>query len=163
MGCKWVFTIKQNTDRSIETYKARLVAKGFTQTLGIDYQETFVPVAKMNSIKVLLSLAACFNWPLHQLDFKNAFLNGVLEEELFIRLPPEFENGRNKVCKLKNALYSLKQSPRAWFNRFGKIVKTYGYMQSQADHILFYKKSLTEKVSILIVYVDDIIVTGNDQ
>ena len=91
------------------------------------------------------------------------FLNGELEEEVYMRLPPGFEKGKTKVCKLKKALYGLKQSPRAWFNRFGKAVKTYGYVQSQADHTLFHKRSVNEKISILIVYVDDIIVTGNNQ
>ena len=163
VGCKWVFTIKQKADGSIERYKARLVAKGFTQTLRIDYEETFAPVAKMNSIRVLFSLAACFDWPLYQLDVKNAFLNGILEEEVYMRLPPGFETGKNKVCKLKKALYGLKQSPKAWFNRFGKVIKGFGYIQSQADHTLFHKQSLTGKISVIIVYVDDIIVTGNDQ
>ena len=162
VGCKWVFTIKLKADGSVERYKARLVAKGFTQTLGIDYEETFAPVAKMNSIRVLFCLAACFDWPLHQLDVKIAFLNGILEEEVFMRLPAGFERGENKVCKLKKALYGLKQSPRAWFTRFGKVIKNFGYMQSQADHTLFHKRSLSGQISILIVYVDDIIVTGND-
>jgi len=164
VGCKWVFTIKCKADGSVERYKARLVAKGFTQTYGIDYQETFAPVAKLNSIRVLLSLAANLNWPLHQLDVKNAFLNGELEEEVFMSLPPEFEEklGRNKVCRLKKSLYGLKQSPRAWFERFGTVVKGIGYTQSQADHTLFYKHSATNKIAILIVYVDDIILTGDD-
>ena len=162
VGCKWVFTIKQKADGSIERYKARLVAKGFTQTHGIDYEETFAPVAKLNSIRVLFSLAAFFDWTLHQLDVKNAFLNGVLEETVYMKLPPGFEKGKHQVCKLKKALYGLKQSPRAWFNRFGTVVKGFGYTQSQADHTLFYKHSVSGKISILIVYVDDIIVTGND-
>ena len=109
------FTIKCKRDGSIERYKARLVVKGFTQTYGINYQETFAPVAKINSIRVLLSLAVNFTWPLHQLDVKNVFLNGDLEEEVFMDLPPGFEKslGTNKVCSLKKSLYGLKQSPRA--------------------------------------------------
>ena len=164
VGCKWVFTIKCKADGSVERYKARLVAKGFTQTYGVDYQETFAPVAKLNSIRVLLSLAANFEWPLHQLDVKNAFLNGELEEEVFMSLPPGFEEelGRNKVCRLKKSLYGLKQSPRAWFERFGTVVKGFGYIQSQADHTLFYKHLENNKIAILIVYVDDIILTGDD-
>ncbi|RVW67170.1 Retrovirus-related Pol polyprotein from transposon RE1 [Vitis vinifera] len=162
--CKWVFTIKSKTDGSVERYKAKLVAKGFTQTYGIDYQETFAPVAKINSIRVLLSLAVNSNWPLHQLDVKNTFLNGDLEEEVFMSPPPSFEEsfGVGKVCKLKKSLYGLKQSPRAWFERFGKIIKHYGYTQSQADHTMFYKHSNEGKVVILIVYVDDIVLIGDD-
>ena len=164
VGCKWVFTVKCKADGSVERYKARLVAKGFTQTYGIDYQETFAPVAKINSIRVLLSLAVNSNWSLHQLDVKNAFLNGDLEEEVFMDLPPGFEgnHGKNKVCRLRKSLYGLKQSPRAWFERFGKAVKHYGYHQSQIDHTMFFKHSSTGKIAILIVYVDDIILTGDD-
>lgn len=125
VGCKWVFSVKYKADGSIERYKARLVAKGFTQTYGIDYQETFAFVAKINSIRVLLSLAINSNWPLHQLDVKNAFLNGDLEEEVFMRLPPGFEErlGLDKVCRLRKSLYGLKQSLRAWFERFGGAIK----------------------------------------
>ena len=125
---------------SIERYKARLVAKGFTQTYGIDYQETFAPVAKINSIRVLLSLAIHFNWPLQQLDVKNAFLNGDLEEEVFMNLPSGFEKkiGEQKVCRLKKSLYALKQSPRDWSDKFAKVVNLQRYVQSQADRTMFY-------------------------
>ncbi|TYK28324.1 transportin-3 isoform X2 [Cucumis melo var. makuwa] len=117
MGCKWPFTVKCNANNSIERYKARLVAKGFAQTYGIDYQETFAPVAKINSIRVLLSLAANLGCPLHQLDVRIDFLNGDLEE-VFMCLPPGFEMelGNNKVCKLNKSLYGLKQSPKHGLN-----------------------------------------------
>jgi hypothetical protein len=100
------------------------------------------------------------NWPLHQLDVKNAFLNGDLEEEVFMSRPPGFEErlGVDKVCRL----YGLKQTPRAWFERFGRAVRRHGYCQSQADHTMFYKHSKEGKIAILIVYVDDIILTGDD-
>ncbi|KAL4360740.1 hypothetical protein GQ457_04G014980 [Hibiscus cannabinus] len=164
VGCKWIFTIKVRADGSIERYKEHLVAKGITQTHGVNYQETFSPVAKINFIRVLLSISANRDWSLHHLDVKNAFLNGELEEEVFMDLPPGSEKkfGEDKVCRLKKSLYGLKQSPRAWFERFGKVIKRYGYIQSQADHTIFYKYSETGKLTILIVYVDDIIITGDD-
>ena len=142
-----------------------MVAKGYTQTYGIDYQETFAPVAKMNTVRILLSLTTHYNWQLLQYDVKNAFLHGDLDEEIYINIPPEFErNIGNKVCKLKKAaLYGLKQYPRAWFRRFSKVMKEFGYKQSQGDHTLFIKHSAAGGVTILLVYVDDIIVTGNDK
>ena len=115
VGCKWIFTVKYNEDGSVNRFKARLVAKGFTQSYGIDYEETFAPVAKLNTIQVLPSLAANLDWPLHQPDVKNAFLNGDLAEEVYMEIPLGFETQttRNKVCKLRRSLYGLKQSPRA--------------------------------------------------
>ncbi|RVX14302.1 Retrovirus-related Pol polyprotein from transposon TNT 1-94 [Vitis vinifera] len=141
VGCKWIFTIKYKADGSVERFKARLVARGFTQSYGIDYQETFAPVAKLNTIRILLSLAVNQDWCLQQLDIKNAFLNGDLEEEVYMEIPPGFEESmaKNQVCKLQKSLYGLKQSPRAWFDRFTKAVLKLGYKQGQADHTLFVK------------------------
>lgn len=103
MGCKWVFTVKYKADGSVERHKARLVAKGFTQTFGIDYNETFALVAKLNTVRILLSLATNLDWHLHQFDIKNAFLNGVLEDEVYMCQPPGFEENRGEiVCKLTN-------------------------------------------------------------
>ena len=115
IGCKWVFAIKYKSDGSIDRYKARLVAKGFTLTYGIEYQKTFAPVAKLNIVRVLLSIAANLDWQLQQLDIKNAFPNGDLEEEVYMDLPPGFDKERKegKVYKLKKSLYKLKQSPQA--------------------------------------------------
>lgn len=164
VDCKWIFTVKYKADGSLERYKARLVAKGYTQTYGVDYQETFAPVAKMNTVRILLSLAAHFNWQLLQYDVKNAFLHGDLDEEIYMNIPPGLEGGTgNKVCRLNKALYGLKQSPRAWFGRFAKVMKDSGYIQSQGDHTLFIKHSNAGGVTALLVYVDDIIVTGNDE
>ena len=157
VGCRWIFTIKHKADGSIERYKARLVAQDFTQTYGIDYDETFAPVVKLNSIRVLLSIAVNLDWPLLQFDIKNAFLNGDLDEEIYMRIPPGFEGkiGSGNVCKLKKSLYGLKQSPRAWFKKLSMTLNQLGYKQGQFDHTLFIKSSMGGKKAILIVYVDD--------
>jgi hypothetical protein len=114
----------------VSRYKARLVAKGFTQTYGIDYDETFAPVAKISIIQVLLSCAANLNWPLRQFDVKNAFLHGELTEEVYMDLPPGYVAASldNFVCRLRKSLYGLKQSPCAWFGRFSQFMRKIGYM-----------------------------------
>ncbi|WJZ84403.1 hypothetical protein VitviT2T_004009 [Vitis vinifera] len=162
--CRWIYTMKYKVYASIERFKARLVAKGYTQTYGIDYTETFAPVAKINTIRVLLSLAANLDWPLQLFDMKNSFLHSELSKEVYMDLPPGCMVSKKqcqKVCKLKKSLYVLKQSPRAWFGRFTKSMRDFGYRQSNSDHTLFLKKQ-HGKITTLIVYVDDMVVTGND-
>src|SRR4051812_12018205 len=163
VGCKWVYTVKQTLEGKVDRYKARLVAKGYSQTYGIDYDETFTPVAKMSTVRTLVSCAANFNWPLHQLDVMNAFLHGDLHEEVYMEIPPGFGTPQmsGKVCKLKKSLYGLKQSPRAWFDRFRRAVCSMGYRQCNGDHTVFYRHSKTQ-ITILAVYVDDIVITGDD-
>ncbi|KAK8951032.1 hypothetical protein KSP39_PZI004596 [Platanthera zijinensis] len=162
VGSRWVFTVKQNQDGIVERYKARLVAQGYTQAQGIDYQDTFAPVAKMNTIRILFSCAVNRGWDLLQFDIKNAFLNGDLEEEVYMDTPPGLviKGPEKKVCRVLKALYGLKQSPRAWFRRFYTFMLKLGYIQSQADHTLFVKRK-GNLIAILIVYVDDIIITGD--
>jgi hypothetical protein len=162
VGCRWVFTVKQNLDGTVNRLKPRLVAKGFTQTYGLDYTETFSPVAKLNSIRIIISLAANLDWPLHQLDVKNAFLHGDLNETVYMAQPPGFESKGECVCHLKKSIYGLKQSPRAWFDKFSKAVVSHGMTRSQADHSVFFKKTKIGIV-ILVVYVDDIVITGSDK
>uniref|UniRef100_A0A2N9F645 Integrase catalytic domain-containing protein n=1 Tax=Fagus sylvatica TaxID=28930 RepID=A0A2N9F645_FAGSY len=162
VGCHWVFTVKQNLDSTVDRLKARLVAKGFTQTYGLDYTETFSLVAKLNSIHIIISLAANLDWPLHQLDVKNAFLHGDLTETVYMTQPPGFESKGECVCHLKKSIYGLKQSPRAWFDKFSKTMVSHGMTRSQADHSVFFKKTRTGIV-ILVVYVDDIVITGSDK
>jgi hypothetical protein len=140
VSCKWVFTVKQNPEGKVERYKARLVASGYSQTYEIDYDETFARVAKMSTVRTLISCAANFGWPLHQLDVKNAFLHGDLQEEVYMEIPSDFSQYETigKVCRLNKSLYGLKQSPRAWFDRFRRALCDMGYKQCNGDHTFFY-------------------------
>ncbi|RVW93185.1 Retrovirus-related Pol polyprotein from transposon RE1 [Vitis vinifera] len=161
VGCKWIYKIKTRSDGSVERYKARLVAKGFTQEYGIDYEETFAPVARISSVRALLAVAAARKWDLFQMDVKNAFLNGDLSEEVYMQPPPGLSVESNKVCHLRRALYGLKQAPRAWFAKFSSTIFRLGYTASPYDSALFLRR--TDKGTILLLlYVDDMIITGDD-
>ena len=126
VGCKWIYKIKTRSDGSIERYKTCLVAKGFTREYGIDYEETFTPVARISSIHALLAVAAASKWDIFQMDVKNAFLNGELSEEVYMQPPPSFSVDSNKVCHLRRALYGLKQAPRASFAKFSSTISRLG-------------------------------------
>jgi hypothetical protein len=158
VGCKWVFTVKHKVNGSVKRYKARLVAKGFTQTYGIDYEKIIGSVAKINSIRVLLSIVVNLDWPLHQFDVKNAFLQGDLEE-VYMKVPHGLEDSSSvgRVCDLKEVLYGLKQSPRAWLERFSGLCRD--LVTKSSYHTLFIKYSTQGKETTLIVYVDDTVVT----
>ena len=116
IGCKWVYKRKRGPDGKVETYKARLVAKGYTQRPGVDYDETFSPVAMLKSIRILLSIAAYHDYEIWQMDVKTAFLNGFLDEEIYMEQPEGFASSENSgmVCKLKKSIYGLKQASRSW-------------------------------------------------
>ena len=133
IGCKWVYRIKYNQKGELEKYKARLVAKGFAQQEGIDYEETFAPTAKWNTIRLTLALAAQKGWKVHQMDVKSAFLNGDLQEDVYMTQPPGFEveGQEHKVCKLIKALYGLKQAPRAWYAKMDDYLKKVGFQRTQ--------------------------------
>ena len=165
VGCRWVYTMKVGPDGQIDRLNARLVSKGYTQQYCSDYYDTFSPVAKIASIRLLLSMAAMRSWPLFQLDIKNAFLHGDFIEEVYMEQPPSFvaQEESGLVCKLHRSLYGLKQSPRAWFNRFTSVVQEFGMIRSATDHSIFYHHSSTGKCIYLIVYVNDIVIIGIDQ
>jgi hypothetical protein len=123
-GSRWVFKTKLKSDGSIERFKARLVAKGYNQQEGIDFTETFSPVIKLTTIRLVLSLAIIHGWPIRQLDVKNAFLHGHLKEVVYIEQPPSFPNltSPTHICRLRKVIYGLKQAPRAWFDRFSSFL-----------------------------------------
>nr|GEW20723.1 serine/threonine-protein kinase TOR isoform X2 [Tanacetum cinerariifolium] len=161
---KWVYRLKQDKNGTITRYKARFVAKGFRQQPGIDFHETFSPVVKSTTIRAVLSLAVTNDLPLRQLDIQNAFLHENLKEQVYMKQPPGFIDPQrpNHVCLLHKSLYGLKQAPCAWFERLSKALFDLGFKGSKTDPSLFiYSRGGT--LLYILVYVDDIIVTGNNK
>ena len=150
IGLKWVFKIKRNADGSVSKYKARLVAKGYVQRHGIDYDEVFAPVARVETIRMVIAFAASKDWEIHHLDVKTAFLHGELKEEVYVNQPEGFviEGKEDKVYKLHKALYGLRQAPRAWNVKLNGILKSLGFTRCSKEPSLYRK---TEKKGLLLV------------
>ncbi|GKV17137.1 hypothetical protein SLEP1_g27679 [Rubroshorea leprosula] len=164
IGVKWVFRTKLNPDGSIHKHKARLVVKGYAQQPGVDYGETYAPVARHDTVRLLIALVANLGWKLFHMDVKSAFLNGVLQEEIYVEQPPGFEitGKEDYVYKLNKALYGLKQAPRAWYCRIDDYLMSQGFRRSIEEATLYVKGSSSESQLILSLYVDDLLLTGND-
>jgi len=163
IGCKWVYKIKHNADGSVNRYKERLVAKGYAQTYGIDYEKTYNLVAKMTTVKTIIAMVVTKGWSLHPMDVMNVFLHGDLQEQVYMEQPLGYvdQTHLNLVCKLKKVLYGLKQAPRAWLNKIGRYLVTSGFQTSNADFLLYVKKT-NRGIVVIVIYVDDLIIIGNN-
>jgi hypothetical protein len=140
IGSRWIYKIKHVADGSVEKFKARFVAKGFSQKEGIDYDETFAPVARYTSIRAVISIAVEMGWKIHQMDVKTTFLNGIIEEDMYIEHSKGFEvyERYSHVCKLRRALYELKQTPRVWYSWIDNYLQGMGFSKSEVDSNLYY-------------------------
>jgi transposase InsO family protein len=158
VGCKWIFRVKKDAHGEVQRYKARLVAKGFSQIQGMNFDETFSPVAKFATIRTVLALAAVHGWEIHQMDVKTAFLNGDIDHEVYMQQPEGFvEHGsEGKVCKLHKSIYGLKQSPRLWYKKLHDFLCHIGFERLHADPSAYRLVDGAEMV-IMIIYVDDLI------
>jgi len=161
---KWIYRTKLNADNSINKHKARLVVKGYAQIFGVDYSDTFTLVARLDTIRLLLAISAQKGWKVFQLDVKSAFLNEVLQEEIYVEQPDGFviQGAKDKVYLLQKALYGLKQAPRAWYSRIDEHLLNLGFVKSLSEATL-YVKLKDNDVLIVSLYVDDILVTGSNE
>jgi transposase InsO family protein len=164
IGNRWVFATKKDDQGKIIRHKARLVAQGYSQKPGMDFDtnSTFAPVMRLDTFRTITSLAAIHSWKMFQLDVKSAYLNGHLDEEIYMKQPPGFEDDSGRVCKLNRALYGLKQAGNVWNREFNSAMNALGFMQLKTDNCCYIRRSGTS-VTILLVWVDDIIgYTSND-
>ncbi|KAL9273839.1 Retrovirus-related Pol polyprotein from transposon TNT 1-94-like protein, partial [Drosera capensis] len=163
IGCKWIFKTKKDSEGNIMRFKARLVAKGYTQKEGIDFKETFSPVSSKDSFRIIMALVAHFDLKLHQMDVKTAFLNGDIEETIYMQQPENFVSGDPKkmVCKLKKSIYGLKQASRQWYHKFNNVISSFGFEPNIAYDCIYHKFSGSKHI-FLVLYVDDILLASND-
>ena len=164
VGSRWIYKVKHAADGNIDKYKAKFVAEGFSQVEGVDYEERFTPVARYSSIRTILALVAQMGWKIHQMYVKNAFLNGVVEEEIYIEQPEGFEtyDGKTHVCILRRSLYCIKQFPQAWYTQIDTYLSGLGFTKNEANANI-YHIVVDGKFLILVLYFDDLILTGDDQ
>jgi hypothetical protein len=161
IGCRWVYKIKHHADGSIERFKARLVSKGYNQIEGLDYFDTYSPVAKLTTVRTVIALASIHHWVIHQLDVNNVFLHGDLNEDVYMTIPPGVHTSKpNQACKLVKSLYGLKQASRQWNAKLTQFFLTLNFTQASSDHSLFTRQTSTSFL-VLLVYVDDVIIAGN--
>lgn len=163
VSSKWIFKLKHVVDGSIEKYKAKFVARGFSQKEGIDYDETFAPMARYTSIRTIISLVSIFGWNMYQMDVKTAFLNGNIDQEVFIEQPEAsvLHSKESHVCRLIKVLYGLKQAPRVWYERRDGFLKDLGF-QNHDDDSNIYLRVIKNQPLFLVLYVDDLFLTGED-
>jgi hypothetical protein len=161
IGLKWVFKVKRDEQGNIAKYKARIVAKGYVQREGVDFEEVFAPVARLDSVRLLIAMAAQEGWEVHHLDVKSAFLNGELEEEVYVTQPPGFAKvgEERKVLKLRKALYGLRQAPRAWNSKLNSTLAALGFAKCPSEHAVYARFRDGDRL-LLGVYVDDMVITG---
>ncbi|KAL0434586.1 UNVERIFIED_CONTAM: Retrovirus-related Pol polyprotein from transposon TNT 1-94 [Sesamum radiatum] len=164
LGCKWILKRKYKADGSIDKYKARLVAKGFKQKEGLDFFDTYSPVTRITSIRVLIAIAALYDLEIHQMDVKTAFLNGELDEEIYMEQPEGFvvPGQEKKVCRLVKSLYGLKQAPKQWHEKFDRTMLSNGFKINECDKCV-YDKSSHNSFIIVCLYVDDMLIMGSNR
>jgi hypothetical protein len=164
VGCKWVYKTKYDSKGKIKRVKARLVAKGFTQREGIDYTETFSPVSNKDSFQIVMALVAHYDLELHQMDVKTVFLNGDLQENVYMAQSEGFvmKGKEHMGYKLKKSIYGLKQASRQWYLKFDEVIKKFGFIKNQVDNYIYIKIKESMFI-ILVLYVDDILLACNDK
>jgi hypothetical protein len=163
IGCRWILRKKLNANGTINKYKARLVAKGYSQKEGIDYEETFSPVVKFNSIRIIFAIAVNNNLLLHQMDVKTAFLNGNIEEDIYMQQPEGYSNEDGLVCKLQRSLYGLKQSARSWNQRINTVLLELGFQRCNGDNCMYTHGYGTDSWIMIALYVDDLIIAARSE
>lgn len=163
LGYKWIFMKKMKTDGSIDQYKARLVVEGYKQTEGVDYFNTYSPVTRITSIRMLIAIAALYNLEIHQMGVKTASLNGKLHEEIYMEQPKKFivPGQEKKMCRLVKSLYGLKQAPKQWHEKFDKVLMFNGYRINECDKCV-YVKNTTHGYVIICLYLDDMLIFGSN-